>query len=67
MTASQRRIPLSYHRICSPPLTRGHKIRVISAQIEFLGGTGCNFIYPVLVYLLVYIHKEDSHNEHFPE
>ena len=28
------------HRICSPSLTRGHKIRVISAKIEFLGGTG---------------------------
>ncbi len=40
MTASQRRIPLSCHRIRSPPLARGHKIRVISAQIEFLGGTG---------------------------
>ena len=32
--------PLSCHRICSPPLTRGQKIRVISAQMEFLGGTG---------------------------
>ncbi len=39
MAACQRRNPLSCHRICSPPLTRGHKIRMISAQIEFLGGT----------------------------
>ena len=38
--AGQRRIPLSRHRICSPPRTRGHKIRVIRAQIEFLGRTG---------------------------
>ncbi len=29
----------SGHRIYPPPVTRGHKIRVISAQIEFLGGT----------------------------
>ncbi len=43
MAASQRRIPLSCHRICSPPPTRGHKIREISAQIEFLGGTGGGF------------------------
>jgi transposase InsO family protein len=39
-----RRILASYldycHRICPPPPTRGHKIRVISAQIELLGGTG---------------------------
>ncbi len=34
----RRRIPLSCHRICSPPLTRGHKIRVIGAQIEFWEG-----------------------------
>jgi len=40
MAASQRRISLSCHRICSTPLTRGLKIRAISAQIEFLGGTG---------------------------
>ena len=40
MSASQRRIPLSCHRICSPPPTRGQKICVISAQMEFLGGTG---------------------------
>ena len=40
MAARQRRNPLSCHRICSAPLTRGHKFRVISAQIEFLGGTG---------------------------
>ncbi len=39
MTASQRRTPLSRHRICSTSATRGHMIRVISAQIEFLGGT----------------------------
>ncbi len=31
---------VSCHRICSPAPTRRHKIRVISAQIEFLGGTG---------------------------
>ena len=37
--AGQRRSPLSCHRICSPPLTRGQKIRVISAQMEFLAGT----------------------------
>jgi len=35
-----RRIPLSCHRVRSPPPTRGHKIRVIGAQIEFPGGTG---------------------------
>jgi hypothetical protein len=29
--------PATY--ICSPSRTRGHKIRAISAQIEFLGGT----------------------------
>ena len=34
--------PVSCHRICSPPRTRGHKIRVISAQIEILGGTAPN-------------------------
>ena len=39
MAACQRRIPLSCHRICSPPFTRGYKIRLISAQFEFLGGT----------------------------
>ena len=39
MAVGQCRIFLSCHRICSPPLKRGHKIRVISAQIEFLGGT----------------------------
>jgi len=40
MAARQRRIPLSGNRIRPPPSTRGHKICVISAQIEFLGGTG---------------------------
>ncbi len=39
MAASQCKIPLTRHQLCSPPLTRGHEIRVISAQIKFLGGT----------------------------
>ena len=39
MAASQCKIPLTCQRLCSPPLTQGHEIRVISAQIEFLGGT----------------------------
>ena len=39
MAASQRGIPLSCHRVYPAPLTQGHKIRVISPQIEFLAGT----------------------------
>ena len=40
MAACRRRPLLSCHRICSSPSTRGHKIRIVSAQFEFLGGTG---------------------------
>ena len=40
MAAIRRRIILSCRQVCSPPLMPGHKIRAISAQIEFLEGTG---------------------------